>query len=1065
MSASRSALWALLAVACLALVVQPAPAASAPRTGRYIVQLGDEPLTALADDAVQAQRDRLAARRQSALDAMARQIGAPPRVLYVYDTALNGMAVELTPAQARQVADLPGILSVQPEQIYQLDSDAGPSWIGAGRVWDGSASGVYAATILGQNMSPALSSALSGRGTFSFSPSSRALAYTVLIHGPTATITAAQIRRAGDGGVVAALAVGPGAGAYAGSLTLSPADSTLLQSGGLYVSLRTAANPAGAARGDIAGYRGEGAIIGVIDSGINTTHPSFAEVGGDGYRHLNPLGQGGYLGACNPHNLPSRADGNPSGYNPAITCNNKLIGAWTFGETAPVSNSETGEPSPNDEAGHGSHVASIAAGNVLSNITFYGISFPRISGVAPHASIIAYDVCGYLDNGIYDNSCPGAALLAAINQAIADKVDVISYSISGSGSPWSDPIERAFLSARAAGIVVSTSAGNAGPTAGTVAHMSPWLLSVAAARHNRMLGGTSRLISPSYADILASFSARGPAAGASAAVLKPDLAAPGVDVFGAYANSGGSTPNYNVLSGTSMAAPHVAGAAALLAGLHPGWTPGQIQSALMSTALAPIKKEDGASASTPFDSGAGRVRVDLAARAGLVLDETPAGFAAADPDAGGDPRALNTPSMADPTCMLSCSWSRTLRNALDTPVTWAATADTPLLEVSPPKFTIPASGSQIVTFRLDVSAQPADTYVFARATFTADGGLAPAASLPVAALARTSNLPERRVITSENSAAADTFSTAIIPYSSLSARSYGMVRGTPHALQIKDGDYASAQLTVPAATARLAAQIRSSGAQDIDLFIYQDANRNGAHDIGDKLVCRSATGALEEYCNLSSPAAGTYFVEVENYQGSAPGATDAVALLTAVVPQAAAGNLSLEAPAASAGGEVSLTLHVDEPASAMGDVWYGQVSLSDAAGGTPLGATDVDFHQARPGPAALAASGGAGQRAVVNATFAGVIRATVTDKVGGRVPGVAVTFSAPASGASATFPGGRTAVTDQNGVAWVTAQANGEVGAYLVTASAAGAGGTLTASFALENTPRILKVYLPLTLR
>ncbi|NNJ10359.1 S8 family serine peptidase [Chloroflexales bacterium ZM16-3] len=1071
MSASRSAILALLMVACVVLVFQPAQAASAPQVGRYIVELRGEPLAVFAGRAhldagdghdarpldlqsqpVRAQQASLSARRQRVLDAITQQIGASPQVLYVYDMAFNGMAVELTAAQARRIADMPDILSVQPEQIYQLTTDAGPSWIGAGQIWDGSASGVYAATILGENMSPPVSSDLSGRGTFSLAGDE--LSYTVQISGPVATITAAQIRRASDGVVVGTLTASGPAGTYAGSVALSPANKTLLLSGGLSVSLITAANPNGAARGNIAGYQGEGVIIGMIDTGINTTHPSFTEVGGDGYRHLNPLGQGSYKGACDPTNLPSRADGNLSGYNPAISCNNKLIGAWAFSQTAPVSNFDTGEPSPNDEDGHGSHTASTAAGNVLTNIIFDGVNFPRISGVAPHANIIAYDACGYLNGGLYSSGCPSAALLAAVNQAVADQVDVISYSISGGENPWTDSVEQAFLAARAAGIVVSTSAGNRGPTSGTVAHLGPWLLSVAAATHNRSISDTSRIFNNAYGDIMADFSSRGPAAGLNASILKPDIAAPGVDVFAAYANSGGSAPDYAVISGTSMAAPHVAGAAALLAGLHPGWTPGQIQSALMTTALAPITKEDGVTKSTPFDSGAGRVRVDLAARAGLVLDETSANFSAADPDAGGDPRALNTPSMADPACMLTCSWVRTLHNTLDTPVTWGASTDTSALTVTPSGFTIPASGSQVVTFTMDVSAQPFDTYVFGRATFTASGGMAPDASFPVAALPRTSDLPTARIITSETSVATDTFSLSTIPYTSLSMQASGMVKGSLHTLNLADRAYdTSIELTVPENTARMVIEVLSSTSQDVDLFVY-DAN--------DKLACQSATAVVEEYCSLNSPTAGTYFLEVQNYQASSSGATDPVALLTAIIPQADAGNLSVDVPTSSAGGEVSLTLHVDEPASSMGDVWYGQFRLAD---GASLGTTNVDFHHAMSGPAALTASGGAGQRAVVNTTFPSMLKATVTDNQGGRLSGVTVTFSAPTSGASATFPSGETAITDQNGVAMVIAQANGVLGAYHVTASIDGASGALTAVFGLENIPKPLKTYLPLVVR
>jgi len=570
MPAARFTVWGLLVVTCLALAAQPVRAVanqptragalpqpaqlSVPQsdpqpTGRYIIQLAGDPLATYAAHTrvptagaptgmidLQSQPARtyqaqLSLQRQRALSTIAERIGAEPKLIYTYDLAFNGVALGLTPAQAEQIASLPGIVAVQPEQVYELTTDAGPAWIGADQVWDANATGVYAATILGANESPAVVSALSGRGTLSFDPASSSLSYTVIIVGPVDTIGSAQIYRATDNSTVAALTASATPGTYAGSAILSPADVALLQSDRLYLNVHTAAHPAGEVRGNISGYKGEGVIVGLIDTGINTTHPSFAEVGGDGYRHLNPLGQGHYKGACDPTNLPAKASGNPSGYNPAIICNNKLIGAWTFSTTSSAYNLHTGEPSPNDEHDHGSHTASTAVGNVLYNVVSDGVTYPRISGVAPHANVIEYDACGYVLGQFYYASCPSSDLIAAVNQAVADHVDVISYSISGGDSPWDDPIEQAFLNARATGIVVSTSAGNSGPYVSTVTHVSPWLLSVAATSHNRIISGTVRLIDPSYADILASFSSRGPAVEPNASVLKPDLAAPGVNIF------------------------------------------------------------------------------------------------------------------------------------------------------------------------------------------------------------------------------------------------------------------------------------------------------------------------------------------------------------------------------------------------------------------------------------------------------------------------------------------------------------------------------------------------------
>jgi subtilisin-like proprotein convertase family protein len=213
--------------------------------------------------------------------------------------------------------------------------------------------------------------------------------------------------------------------------------------------------------------RGEGVVIGVIDSGINSQHPSFAATDGDGYTHTNPYGAGVYKGWC---------VANPS------FCNAKLAGAYSFNPNG---------GSPEDTDGHGSHTASTSGGNKHTasfNIgpTAYNLT---IHGVAPRANIVAYKVC--------NPSCPGTASVAAVNSAILnDQVDVLNYSISGSDSPWNDPVDLAFLDASNAGIYVSASAGNSGPGASTVAKTGPWNAAVAASTINRIIANTVDVTGP-----------------------------------------------------------------------------------------------------------------------------------------------------------------------------------------------------------------------------------------------------------------------------------------------------------------------------------------------------------------------------------------------------------------------------------------------------------------------------------------------------------------------------------------------------------------------------------------
>ncbi len=133
-------------------------------------------------------------------------------------------------------------------------------------------------------------------------------------------------------------------------------------------------------------------------------------------------------------------------------------------------------------------------------------------------------------------------------------------------------------------------------------------------------------------DVTAPFSSRG-GPSQTLGISKPDVAAPGVDILAGYSGklavpTGPDGQIFNILSGTSMASPHVAGAAALLKQLHPDWGPGDIKSALMMTATDAVVKEDGVTEATPFDVGTGRIDLARAGDAGLLISETAENFLA-----------------------------------------------------------------------------------------------------------------------------------------------------------------------------------------------------------------------------------------------------------------------------------------------------------------------------------------------------------------------------------------------------------------------------------------------------
>ncbi len=519
---------------------------------------------------------------------------------------------------------------------------------------------------------------------------------------------------------------------------------------------------------------GEGIIYGNLDTGIWPEHASFADLG-----NLKP--PPGPARECNYGDNPLTPASDP------FVCNNKLIGGAHFTDAYDMVHSSPTDPqrdpfagTARDHDGHGTHTSSTAGGNIVDSAPVFGVERGPIHGLAPGAWVMEYKVCGPLN-------CISSDSMRAVGQAILDGVDVINFSISGGTTPFTDPVELAFLDAYAAGVFVSTSSGNEGPGAGTANHLSPWTTSVGASTQTREFattlsltasngdtfttdgasitagvatlpvvlssaapysrplcdapapaglftgkivacqrGGNARtdkgfnvlqggaaghiLYNPTLADVetdnhwlptihladgtdfvafmnshagvtgsfpdavkrdgqgdvMAAFSSRGP----GGLFIKPDLTAPGVQILagdsplaGDPADGGGPAGNeYQAIAGTSMSSPHVAGAAILARAVHPDWTPGQVRSALMTTAITEVVKEDLTTPADAFDMGAGRIDVGESVGAPVTLDETAANFAAL----GNDPVNavhLNIPSINAPVMSGRLVTTRVLTNA------------------------------------------------------------------------------------------------------------------------------------------------------------------------------------------------------------------------------------------------------------------------------------------------------------------------------------------------------------------------------------------------------------------
>ncbi len=950
-----------LAVA-LATTLASAQAGAAAATDRYIVQLTDAPLASYrggvlglaatspsasgavkldpASPASKAYLDYLSGKQATVLTAMGAALGRTVTPLYTYRHAYNGFALSLTEQEAGALRAITGIAAVRKDYVRHVQTDAGPAWIGAPGVWDGSSTGAFGAT------------------------------------------------------------------------------------------------------------KGERVVVGVIDTGINHDHPSFADIGGDGYDHRNPRGR--FYGLCDP------VTGKPF-------CNDKLIGVWDFTGTSPL-----------DDNQHGSHTASTAAGNSLSaSLRAPTITVTRpISGVAPHANLITYKAC-------IAAGCLGASLTAAIDQATADAVDVINYSIGGGPSdPWGDSDSAAFLAAREAGIFVSASAGNDGPrpeTVGSPAN-SPWLLSVGASTHDRafvnaltsMSGGGSApanisgrsltgpygpakivyagdygyplcgdgpaspegsaainpfppgtfdgeivvcdrgtygrvekasnvaeggaggfvlandeasggsLVGDAYpipgvgisyvngvalkawlasgtghtasiagttaqtaaanGDVMASFSSRGPNKPVPG-VIKPDITAPGVDILAAvHTTNPTSPPEFGVLSGTSMSSPHMAGTAALMRALHGNWTAAEIQSALVSTAKSVgVRKEDGLRPADAFDMGGGRVDLTRAGKAGLTLDIPAADFTAADPATGGDPSTLNLATLGEDDCDGECTWTRKVTSRAGVATTWNVVTAGPKelrFVVSPAQFTLQPNTTQTLTITADVRKLAVGQWNFAEVRLVPVGGAVPDTRLPVAL--RTAKPVPVNVVTNSSQGATIVTTSSKVAITSLQTVISGLTQGRSDEFMLEqdptptEGPYdvpvgtSTILVDVPAGSRFLAADIVETDSLDLDLFVGQDVNGDGLAEEGEEL-CRSATETAMESCRLSNLAGGTYWIVVQNWLGLG---LSSVKLATAVIPGQSAGNLTATGPrSVAANTPFDVTVTWREPAMDPGETWYGLVEL------------------------------------------------------------------------------------------------------------------------------------------
>ena len=957
----------LLAAAGMSLLSMTALAASdgkaAPKNTAYIVQLAEQPVTAYAggvpgyaatkprkgqkinpnDPQVYSYMSYLATRQDSLLSG----VGGGKK-LYNYGYVFNGFAAELTEAQAQKLALSPGVLAVTKDEIRKMDTASTPAFLG------------------------------------------------------------------------------------------------LTGSAGFWATKA----------------KGENVVIGIVDSGIWPEHPSFSDrtgLNGNGSQDgkLDYQQIPGWHGRCVPGEGFTASD-----------CNQKLIGAQFFnagfGGNAGIKALFPYEfNSPRDADGHGSHTASTAGGNASVPTTGPAAVFGSINGIAPRARISAYKVC-WGNNG--EGGCATADSVAAIDQAVADGVDVINFSISGTSTNFRDPVEIAFLFAADAGVFVAASAGNSGPASSTVAHPSPWLTTVAAGTHNRdglgsvtlgngvtytgssvapalaskplidsvaaslpgadpaaaalcftagdnggtpvldpakvagkivvcdrgvnarinksqavldaggvgmilvntsansinadlhavptvHLQNTGRAAVKAYAaaagatatinaasiifnapaPFTATFSSRGPLRAGGGDLLKPDLIAPGQDIIAAVSPIGYNGRLFDSLSGTSMSSPHVAGLAALLKELKPGWSPMAIKSALMTTAADVL---DGgtppASENNPvliFRQGAGHVRPNAAADPGLVFDsnfgdwlgflcgtQLPTSFCTSAGVPVLDPSNLNTASIAIGDLAGVQTITRRVTNVSGNPATFTAST-TGLagfnVVVTPASLTLAAGETKsfTVTFNRTTAALNAYTGGQLRLANATHSVRVPVVLRPVALAAPAQ--------------VGGSYSVTFGYDGAFSATARGLVPPSAANGSVATGGTVSFAVTVPAGTTLARFSLfdsEVSQASDLDLEVYNAAGT---------LVGSSGGATTAEEVNLQNPAAGVYTVRVLGF--AVPVGSADFKLFSWSLGSTAAGNMTVTAPASAVTGQTG-AITITTTGLSAGTKYLGSVVYGGPAG-------------------------------------------------------------------------------------------------------------------------------------
>jgi hypothetical protein len=450
------------------------------------------------------------------------------------------------------------------------------------------------------------------------------------------------------------------------------------------------------------------------------------------------------------------------------------------------------------------------------------------------------------------------------------------------------------------------------------------------------------LVFNAAAPFTASFSSRGPLTAGGGDILKPDLIAPGQDILAAVAPPGNAGRDFDMLSGTSMSSPHVAGLGALLKSLHPDWSPMAIKSALMTTGTDVLDGGLPAPVTNPvliFRQGAGHVSPNAANDPGLVYDSgfndwlnficgtQPGSFCSA--FTAIDPSDLNVPSIAIGALAGVQTVTRKVTN-VGSAATYTASVNMGAgisVVVTPSSLTLAKGETKSFTVTFARTSAALNAYAGGQLTWS-DGAGGHTVRIPIVVRPVALAAPAQV----SGTGAPISYDVTFGYTGPFTATPRGLVSAVTTADTVSD-DPTNGACSLTSPNAKLIPVVIPAGTTYARFALF-DADVNPGSDIdmcvfrGTTLAGSSGSGTSAEEVNLLNPAADTYTVVVQGWGvvGSSP-----FKLHTWLLGSADAGNMTVSAPASAVLGTTG-TINLTFSGLAAGTRYLGSVAYGGAAG-------------------------------------------------------------------------------------------------------------------------------------